>query len=439
MLPECRVIEDPFSIPRFDISVDDFDGLLDELKGFHEQFHDCFFRIEARENFFNYMAGQLSPLERKSIEPIALNIENAKVRAMQFFVSNVRWDEDKILTKYRNMVKADMGEPDGVLIFDESGFVKKGNESAGVARQYCGNIGKVDNCQVGVYVGYASRHGYCLLGCRLFVPEIWFSDEYAERRERCRFPSDLKFKTKPEIAAELFKEIVKSGEIPFRYVVADSVYGNSPVFREAVESKPNITYLVGMPNNTQFWLKRPGTEKKEYHFRGEQKTKLALKASEQKPMTFDAFAKNLNSFFWYRRKVSEGTKGPIEYEFTKRQIVLSRDGLPGDDVWLIVRRTIGEKPIYSYYISNAMVSTRMKLFVWLSGIRWAIEQSFEETKTELGMDHYEVRKWPGWYHHMITCMLAHFFLWHMKVRLGEKNISSYRITSPAFASDCFAC
>jgi SRSO17 transposase len=206
-----------------------------------------------------------------------------------------------------------------------------------------------------------------------------------------------------------------------------------------VESKPNVTYLVGMPNNTQFWLKRPGTEKKEYHFRGEQKAKLALKASEQKPITFDAFAKNLNNFFWYCRKVSEGTKGPKEYEFTKRQIVLSRDGLPGDHVWLIVRRTIGENPIYSYYISNAMVSTRMKLFVWLSGIRWAIEQSFEETKTELGMDHYEVRKWPGWYHHMITCMLAHFFLWHMKIRLGEKNISSYRITNPAVASDCFAC
>jgi len=439
MLPDCRMVDDPYSIPKFDISVDDFDGLLDELKGFHEQFHDCFFRIEPRENFFNYMAGQLSPLERKSIEPIALNIENAKVRAMQFFISDVRWDEDKILTKYRGMVKDDMGEPDGVLIFDESGFIKKGNESAGVTRQYCGNIGKVDNCQVGVYVGYASRHGYCLLGCRLFVPEIWFSDEYAERRKRCRFPSDLKFKTKPEIAAELFKEIAQSGEIPFRYVVADSVYGNSPVFREAVESIPNVTYLVGMPNNTQFWLKRPGTEKKEYHFRGEQKTKLALKASEQKPMTFDAFAKNLNGFFWYRRKVSEGTKGPIEYEFTKRQIVLSKDGLPADHVWLIVRRTIGENPIYSYYISNAMVSTRMKLFVWLSGIRWAIEQSFEETKTELGMDHYEVRKWPGWYHHMITCMLAHFFLWHMKVRLGKKNIGSYRITNPAFASDCFAC
>lgn len=379
------------------------------------------------------MVGQLSPLERKSIEPIALNIENAKVRAMQFFVSDAYWDENKIMSKYRSMVKDDMGEPDGVLIFDESGMVKKGNESAGVARQYCGNIGKVENCQVGVYVGYATRHGYCLLGSRLYVPEIWFSDEYAGRRKRCRFPADLTFKTKPQIAAELLEEIAQSGQIPFRYVVADSVYGNCPVFRKAVESIPDVAYLVGMPNNTQCWLRRPITEKKEYKHGRVRKTKLILKASEKDPITFDAFAKSLNNFFWYRRKVSEGTKGPIEYEFTKRQIVLARDGLPEDDVWLIIRRTLGENPIYSYYISNAMGSTRLKSFVWLSGVRWAIEQCFEEAKTELGMDHYEVRKWPGWIHHMMTCMLAHFFLWHIKVRLGEKNTSCYSVTNPAFA------
>jgi len=433
MLPDCRIADDPYLIPKFDIAVDDLEGIVNELKGFHEQFSDCFLRSEPRENFYYYMLGQLSPLERKSIEPIALNIENAKVRAMQFFVSDAFWDENKILSKYRSMVKNDMGEPDGVLIFDESGMVKKGNESAGVARQYCGSIGKVENCQVGVYVGYATRHGYCLLGSRLYVPEIWFSDEYAGRRKRCRFPADLIFKTKPQIAAELLEEIAQSGQIPFRYVVADSVYGNCPVFRKVVESIPNVAYLVGMPNNTQCWLRRPITEKKEYKHGRVRKTKLILKVSEKDPITFDTFAKSLNKFFWYRRKVSEGTKGPIEYEFTKRQIVLARDGLPEDDVWLIIRRTLGENPIYSYYISNAMGSTRLKIFVWLSGVRWAIEQCFEEAKTELGMDHYEVRKWPGWIHHMMTCMLAHFFLWHIKVRLGEKNTSCYSVTNPAFA------
>jgi SRSO17 transposase len=433
MLPDCRFNTDPYSIPQFDLTAGEVENLYSQLKGFHGQFSACFSRSEPRENFFNYMVGQFSPIERKSIEPMALNIENAKVRAMQFFISDVHWEEGKILQIYHNMIKDDMGDPDGILIIDESGIVKKGNESAGVARQYCGNIGKVENCQVGVYVAYASRHGYCLVACRLFVPEIWFTDEYADKRKRCRFPEGLTFKTKPEIAVELLEEIVKSTQIPFRFVVADSVYGNSPVFRRAVDGLPYVAYLVGMPNKTRFWLRRPGICKRGYNYRGEQKTKSILRNGEDPPLTFDSFAKNLNDFFWYRRTVSEGTKGPIEYEFTKRQIVLARDGLPDEDVWLIVRRSIGDSPTYSYFISNAMGSTRLKVFVWLSGIRWAIEQCFEEAKSELGMDHYEVRKWPGWFHHMITTMLAHFFLWHIKIRLGKKSTSSYSIPSTIFA------
>ena len=429
MLPDCRIDDDPYPIPKYDITIHDLDDCIEELRGFHEQFRDCFLRSESRENFFNYMVGQLSTLERKSIEPIALHIENAKVRAMQFFVSDVRWDGEKILSTYRGMVNENMGDPDGVLIFDESGFIKKGNESAGVQRQYCGSIGKVENCQVGVYAGYASRHGYCLLGSRLFIPEKWFSDEYADRRQRCKFPPDIQFKTKPELAAELLREIAQSGVIPFRYVVADTIYGNSPEFIEAVESLPGVTYFVSMPHDTLCWLRRPLTVKKQYQYGGELKSNRVLEATEKAPITFEAFAKSLNDFFWYRRKVSEGAKGPIEYEFTKRQVVISRNGLPEKEVWLVIRRTLGDSPSYSYFISNAMVSTRLKTFVWLSGIRWAIEQCFEETKTELGMDHYEVRKWPGWVHHMVTCMLAHFFLWHLKIRLGKKNTSHYGIAN----------
>jgi SRSO17 transposase len=430
MLADCSIGDDPYLIPKFDIAVDHIESIVDELRGFHEQFKDCFSRSEPRENFYNFMLGQLSPLERKSIEPIALNIENAKVRAMQFFVSDTVWDDKNILYKYRSMVNDDMGEKNGVLIFDESGTVKKGNESAGVAKQYCGSIGKFENCQIGVHVGYATQHGYCLLASRLFVPEIWFTDEYAGRRKRCRFPADLTFKTKPQMAAELLEEIAQSGQIPFRYVVADSVYGNSPVFRKAVEGIPNAVYLVGMPNNTQCWLRRPITEYKENKHGRVRKTKRILKASEKDPITFDTFAESLNDFFWYRLKVFEGTKEPIVYEFTKKQIVLARDGLPENDVWLIIRRTLGENPLCSYYISNAIGNTRLKCFAWLIGVRWAIEQCFEEAKTELGMDHYEVRKWPGWIHHMMTCMLMHYFLWHQKVRLGEKNTSSYRVSTP---------
>jgi SRSO17 transposase len=162
MLPGCRTEGDLFSVPKFCIEKADVEGFAHELQGFHEQFRDCFSRSEPRENFFLYMAGQFSPLERKSIEPIALQVEDGKVRAMQRFVSDVVWDEKAMLSKYHVLVNEDMGDPEGILIFDESGFPKKGDDSAGVARQYCGNIGKVDNCQVGVFAAYASRHGYAL-------------------------------------------------------------------------------------------------------------------------------------------------------------------------------------------------------------------------------------------------------------------------------------
>ena len=429
MLPECRKQDDPYQIPKFDLERDDIENFAEEFRGFHEQFQDCFSRQEPRDNFYRYMAGQLSQLERKSIEPIALNLEDAKVRAMQFFVSNVIWDEDKIMSKYRSMVEEDLGDPNGALIFDESGFVKKGRESAGVSRQYCGTIGKVENCQVGVFAGYASRYGYCMLGSRLFIPEKWFSEDFAQRRKKCNFPKELQFKTKPQLAVELLQEISRQNTVSFRYVAADSIYGNSPEFIKAVEDIVGVTYMVSMPSNVLCWLKRPALQDRQYRDRQRLRSKKVLKAPDHKPRSFEAHAKNINKYFWYRRKVSEGTKGPIEYEFTKKRVFLAKDGLPEKEVWLLIRRTLDVEPKYSYFISNAPASCRLKLLVWLSGIRWAIEQCFEEAKTEIGMDHYEVRKFPGWVHHMMTCMLAHFFLWHIKLRLGKKSTSSYAVAA----------
>ena len=362
MLPECRILDDPYRIPKFDLEHRDIEGFVEELKGFHEEFRDCFNRQEPRVNFYQYMIGQLSQLERKSIEPIALNVENAKVRAMQFFVSDVIWDDKKILSKYRSMVNNDMGDPAGALIFDETGFIKKGDESAGVAKQYCGTIGKVENCQVGVFVGYASRHGYCLLGSRLFIPEKWFTDEYAERRKKCKFPQDLEFKTKPQLAVQLLQEISQQAMIPFRYAVADSIYGNSPEFIQAVERIRGVTYFVSMPNDTLCWLKNPVILQKQYRYKGKLRTKQVLRTPEQGPIEFKTLAKNINKYFWYRRKVSEGTKGPIEYEFTKRRVILSKNGLPNSEVWLLIRRTRDAKPSYSYFISNAPLEQPTKTF-----------------------------------------------------------------------------
>jgi SRSO17 transposase len=429
MLPVTRCGEHLYPVPKFDLGKGDVTEFMHELSGFHEQFADCFQRSESRDHFFNYMAGQFSPLERKSIEPIALALKDGNVRAMQRFVSDAPWDDDKMVSKYRSLVNDDLGSHDGALVFDESGFIKKGQDSVGVARQYCGTVGKVDNCQVGVFAAYVSNQGYALVDKRLFIPEKWFGDNYLERRKKCKLPPETDFQTKPQLAVEMLDSVVSENVLPFKYVLADSVYGISPEFIQAVETLPDKTYFVSVAKDTQFWLKQPMTITKKYQWKGKTRTKTVLFEPDSKPITAENLAANINDYFWYRRKVSEGTKGPIVYEYTRRRVILSAAGLPQKAVSLLIRRSLDDEPKYSYFISNASASTKLKTLVWLSGLRWAIEQCFEETKTDLGMDHYEVRKFTGWHHHMLTCMLAHFFLWHLKIRLGKKSTVHYAVAA----------
>src|SRR5262245_64131782 len=186
MLPACRTEHEAVAIPQLGMDHRDVEGLLHELQGFHDAFRECFARSEAREHCFRYMVGQFSALERKSIEPIALRVEGGKVRAMQRCLSEVVWDDAQMLRTYHRLVDEDMGDPEGVLIFDESGFPKKGHDSVGVARQYCGALGKVENCQVGVFAAYTSRQGYALVEKRLFIPEPWFTEAYTARRTKCK-------------------------------------------------------------------------------------------------------------------------------------------------------------------------------------------------------------------------------------------------------------
>ena len=206
MLPQIRNDEHLFSIPKFDIKKEDVEDFHNELKGFHQAFSDCFSRSESRSHFYKYMVGQFSELERKSIEPIALAVEDGNIRAMQHFVSDVIWNDSKIIRKYHSMIDDDLGDPNGVVIFDETGFLKKGDDSIGVSKQYCGGIGKVDNCQVGVFAAYASPNGYALVDKRLFIPEKWFTDEYSLRRIKCGLPKDITFKSKPQLASQMLED-----------------------------------------------------------------------------------------------------------------------------------------------------------------------------------------------------------------------------------------
>src|SRR5919202_6491903 len=429
MLPACRTEGEGFTIPTFDLVPSDVEGFMDELWEFQSAFHDCFTRSEPRAHFFDYMVGQLSPLERKSIEPMALQVAGGTVRGLQRFLSDVPWDEEQMLWNYHQLVADTMGEPDGILMFDETGFVKKGKDSVGVARQYCGSLGKVENCQVGVFAGYASLQGYALVDKRLFLPEVWFTEAYATRQASCHVPAEVTFRTKPQLAAAMLHNIVHEGLLPFKYVVADCLYGHSPDFLDAVDACVGVTMLVAIPSETRCWLQRPRTEDRTYIYKGKERAKRVVVAPHSAPCAVAAVAASLPASSWYQRTVSEGTKGPIAYAFARQRVTLCKEGLPERTVWLVIKRTLGVKPTYSYYISNAPASTPLRTFVWLSGLRWAVEQCFEEGKTELGMAHYEVRKYPGWHHPMLMTRLAHFFLWHLKIRLGKKSSSADGIAS----------
>lgn len=427
MLPACRTAGEGFAIPPFDVVPSDVEGFLEELWEFQSTFHDCFARSEPRVHFFDYMVGQFSKLERKSIEPMALQIEGGTIRGLQRFISDSVWDEEQMRWNYHQLVAEEMGDPDGVLMFDETGFVKKGTDSVGVARQYCGTLGKVENCQVGVFAGYASRQGYALVDKRLFLPERWWTDAYAARRTQCNVPADLTFQSKPQLAAAMLEAMAHEGLLPFKYIVADCLYGQSPTFLDAVDACVGRTALVAIPSETRCWLQRPQTEDKRYRYKGEARAKRVV-APDSAPSMVATVAARLPTSSWYRRKVSEGTKGPIEYEFARQRVTLCKEDLPDRTVWLVLKRTVGAEPSYAYAISNAPASTPLSTLVWLSGLRWAVEQCFAEGKTELGMDHYEVRKYAGWHHHMLTTMLAHFFLWHLKLHLGKKSAGPHRVT-----------
>jgi len=227
MLPACRTASAGFAIPTFDLIPPDVEGFLEELWEFQSNFHDCFPRSETRVHFFDYMVGQLSPLERKSIGPMALRVKGGTIRGLQRFISDVPWDEEHMRWTYHQLVADAMGDPEGVLMVDETGCVKKGKESVGVARQYCRMLGKVENCQVGVFAGYASRHGYALVEQRLFLPEAWFTDAYAARRTRCNVPTELTFQSKSQLAAAMVQTLAQQRLLPFKYVVADCLYGHS--------------------------------------------------------------------------------------------------------------------------------------------------------------------------------------------------------------------
>jgi SRSO17 transposase len=408
--------------PKMDLAIQDIEHLVEELHAYHAIYSPLFQRREQREAAHSYLQGLLATLPRKSIEPMVLAVDGVApkaVRAMQSFISEGQWNDERLLHQHWKEVETDLGAADGVLMVDGSDFPKQGIHSVGVKRQYCGELGKRANCQAGVFVGYVSSQGYTVLDRRLYVPTEWLSDAaYAERRRQCGLPAETTFKTKPELAQEMLAAVVQSQALRCRWVVADEAFGGNPGFLEGVAGL-GLWYFAEVPHTTRVWEERPATHVPPWRGRGRRPQRERLVEGAPEARSVLEMAATLPAEAWARQTIKEGSQGPMVAEFAAMRGVAVRDTLPGPDVWLVLRRHIDTGELKTY-LCNAPVDTVLAKLVQMSGMRWPIETCFEDSKQLLGMGDYEVRSWTGWHHHMTLIILAHFFVVRMSLRLKKK-------------------
>jgi SRSO17 transposase len=405
-------------VPACNLAPRDVEALVADLATYADHFLPAFPRKDQAPWAHRYLQGLLSDSTRKSIEPMALAL-GFPIRSMQAFIGESPWPTTPLLHHHQQLVAQTLGQDDAVILVDESGMPKQGQHSAAVAPQYCGALGKVANCQVGVYLGYASRKGYTLLSGQLFVPECWFADDHVALCDDVGLPSDLTFKTKPELALELVQDLVKRKVVPARWLAADALYGDSPAFRDAIADL-DLWYFTEVACSTRIWRRHPALIIPPWSGKGRKPTRKRLKTPSNRPYRVDELLRRLPKTAWVRGTVKEGSKGPIVCDFAFVRVSECRQGLPGPRLWLVLRRNVASPSEVKYYFSNAPEEIDTLELVRMSGMRWPVELSFEEGKQELGMDQYETRSWLGWHHHMLLVMLAHHFLVWVRVRWSDR-------------------
>lgn len=414
IVPEFRISE-TCPAPECNLSESDVAQFVEELEIYVDLLAPAFRRRDQFVWGGIYLNGLLGDTPRKTSERMALDL-NANVRDLQHFIGQSPWQKEPVLIIHQQLIAETLGEVDGVMLIDESGVVKQGQNSVGVAPQYCGSVGKVANAQMGVYLGYASRLGYSLVDSQMFVPDAWFEEAHAELRKACGIPEELAFQTKPEIGLKLLQAAVERGGLSFQWVAADALYGDSPAFRDGV-ALLNKWYFTEIKCTTQIWPECPAVYVPDWSGRGRRPTRLRLRNPAQKATTVNELAAQLPNQAWKRATIKEGSKGPIICDFAFLRITESRGGLPAAPVWLVIRRNLDQPDVIKFYFSNAPETIPLQDLVRLSGMRWPIEIIFEESKGEIGFDHYETRSWLGWHHHMLLVALAHHFLVRLRVRL----------------------
>jgi SRSO17 transposase len=391
--------------------------LKPELDSFLERYLPLFGRPENHEHAERFVQGLLGGQERRNTENLAESVEGGVVRTMQKFVAQGCWEAADVLGELRRHVAEAIGDDEGTINVDETGFPKKGTKSVGVKRQYSGTLGRVDNCQVGVFANYCSPKGHTLIDRRLFLPQEWAEDN--ERREEAGVPQSVAFCAKPELGLEMVQTAV-THQIPFRWVGGDCVYGDSPTFVQGVRELGKW-YVVDTSSDARVWLSQPRRQKVgSRNPRGGRPRKKAKALT--KPITVAEAAAGLSPSAFTRFTVSEGSQGPIVYAYAELTVWFSEEGCPADQPErLLVRRSLGQEPEMKFHRSNAPAEIPLKRLAQQRSCRWTIEQDIQAAKGESGLDEYETRGWIGWHHHTALSMLALLFLVLQKLRLGKKR------------------
>ena len=360
----------------------------EQLEAVGDRLSDHFARSEVRQRAREYLHGLLSEAERKNSWQLAEVAGNATPYGIQHLLGRANWDADAVRDDLREYVIEHLADAKSSLIVDETGFIKKGEKSVGVKRQYTGTVGKRENCQVGVFLAYASSRGQAFIDRELYLPEEWADDR--DRRERAGVPEQVKMRTKPELAKEMLRRALEAG-VGAAWVVADCVYGDSRRLGVFLEEREQ-PYVLAVSGKAHVWSGF-------YQHR----VSALLDALRQGELALEEAGGG-----WRRLSAGEGSKGPRLYDWLR--LPLNPPMQEGFQRWLLVRRSIEDPEEISAYTVFCAEGTPLEALAKVAGSRWRVERGFEEAKGEVGLAHYEVRSWDGWYRHITLSLFAHAFL-----------------------------
>lgn len=371
----------------------------DALKEIAYRIGGRFARSESREEAVNYLRGLLSPVERKNSWQLAEALGEPTPYRIQHLLGRAVWEVDAVRDDLRQYVVEHLADPEAILVVDETGFLKKGRHSAGVARQYSGTAGRVENCQIGVFLSYAGRHGHTLIDRELYLPQEWTDDP--ARCRRAGIPADCSFATKPTLARQMLERALEAG-VPAGWVTGDSVYGDDRRLRLWLEEREQA-YVLAVSG-------------KEYVWSGFQQVRV-------KKLLAD-----LPEDGWMRLSAGAGEKGPRWYDWLL--IGLNRPLQNGWGRWVLVRRKLDDPTELTAFVVFAPQETDVETMVRVAGSRWTMEVCLEAAKGEVGLDHYEVRSWSGWYRHITLAMWAHALLTTLRAASAAGELLKKRALAP---------